>query len=276
MNAKNQLLHPFFLLCLFLLLLNDFYLKPVFANVLTGKLSDFAGLIVFPVFIAGLFPASGKWAALVTGILFLVWKTPFVGPVIDWLNGFMPFAIHRVIDYSDYWALLILPVAHRMLNRGQALKVYTGKLIRIGRIGSAGVACFAVCATTMAPKWGVPPGTVYIGKTYKIKKSKDEVIAMIQSLGYNVTPHSSRGQATLMPDYYQTDNIVIYNDASKPIDTILNVKYSLYEQKEKLTQINIINVTLSKKEPVQKWQTLKFLSKQYRKALNQKLIRKLK
>lgn len=276
MNAKNQLLHPFFLLCLFLLLLNDFYLKPVFSNGLTGKLSDFAGLIVFPVFIAALFPASKKWVALVTGILFLVWKTPLVSPAIDWLNGFLPFAIHRVIDYSDYWALLILPVAHRMLKGGQILKLYTGKLVRICRVGSAGVACFAVCATTMAPKWGVPPGTVYIGKTYKIKKSKDEVIAMIQSLGYNVEYHSNRAQTTLMPDYYQTDNIVIYNDASRPIDTILNVKYSLYEQKEKLTQINIINVTLSKREPVQKWQTLKFLNKQYRKALNQQLIRKLK
>jgi len=184
-----------------------------------------------------------------------------------------------VIDYSDYWALLVLPVAHRLLNRERCTKFYTGNLLRIGRIGIAGIACFAVCATTVAPKWGVPEGTIYIGKSYKIKKSKQEVIEMIQSLGYNVDEGSYSGQkipnGVWLPGYYQTDNIIIYNDAGKPVDTILNIKYSLYERDQKFTFIEIINVTIDPKEPIQKWQTLKFLSKQYRRALKQQLIRKL-
>lgn len=276
MNAKNQLLHPLFLLCLFLLLLNDFYLKPVFANGLTGKLSDFAGLIIFPVFIACLLPASRKWIALVSGILFLIWKTPLVTPLIEWFNGFMPFAIHRVIDYSDYWALLVLPVAHRMLNEASTPQVYTGWLVRAGRTAIASLAFFGVCATSIAPKIEDPPGTVYIGQSYRMKKRKHEVIAMIQSLGYNVDHHDNNAQKTLIRDYYQTDNIIIYNDDSKPIDTILNVKYSLNELDKKYTYLTIINVTIDQKKPIQKWEVLKSLSKQYQKALKQQLIRKLK
>lgn len=280
MKSRNQLLHPLFLICLFLLLLNDFYLKPVLSNGFTGKLSDFAGLIVFPVFIAYLFPVSKRGIALVTGILFIIWKTPLVTPLIEWFNGFMPFAIHRVIDYSDYWALLVLPIVHRMLNSDRAPKLYTGKLVRIGRIGVAGVSFFAVCATSMAPKIGVPPGTIYIGKSYKIKKSKQEVIEMIQSLGYNVDEGSYSAQkapnGVWMPSYYQTDNIVIYNDDGKPVDTILNVKYSLYERDQKFTFIEIINVTIDAKDPIQKWEILKFLSKQYRKALKREFVKKLK
>lgn len=276
MKTKNQLLHPLFLICLFLLLLNDFYLKPVLANGFTGKLSDFSGLIVFPVFIAYIFPVSKKWIALVTGILFMIWKTPLVTPLIEWVNGFMPFAIHRVIDYSDYCALLVLPVVHQLLNRERTMKVYSRGLVPAARIAVAGVSFFAVCATTVAPRFGAPPGTIYIGKTYKIKKSEEDVVAMIRSLGYNVDHHSNGTQEPLLQDYYQTDNIVIYNDASMAIDTILNVKYNLYEQNKKLTHVKIINVTLREKAPIQKWQTLKFLSKQYQKALKRQLIKKIK
>ncbi len=46
----------------------------------------------------------------------------------------------------------------------------------------------------------MPEGTIYIGKEYTIKKSKDETIDMIKSLGYNV-------------DYYKNleDSITIKN-----------------------------------------------------------------
>lgn len=48
------LVSPGFLLCLCLLLLNDFILKSEFHNALTGKLSDFAGLFIFPLFFSAL------------------------------------------------------------------------------------------------------------------------------------------------------------------------------------------------------------------------------
>ena len=43
-------------LALSLLIVNDFVLKPLLNNPLSGKLSDFAGLFVFPLFWVALFP----------------------------------------------------------------------------------------------------------------------------------------------------------------------------------------------------------------------------
>ena len=45
-----MLTSPGFVVGLSLLLLNDLFLKARFHNPLTGKLSDFAGLFVFPLF----------------------------------------------------------------------------------------------------------------------------------------------------------------------------------------------------------------------------------
>jgi hypothetical protein len=47
----GTLLHPAFLLALFVLLLNDHVLKRVCPGVLTGKLSDFAGVLLLPIFL---------------------------------------------------------------------------------------------------------------------------------------------------------------------------------------------------------------------------------
>jgi hypothetical protein len=52
----HLLVSPGFLGCLFVLLFNDFVLKQQIHNGLTGKLSDFAGLFVFPLFLTALFP----------------------------------------------------------------------------------------------------------------------------------------------------------------------------------------------------------------------------
>ena len=113
---------------------NDFYLKQVFSNTLTGKISDFAGLIIFPIFMAFVFPNTKKWISIATGILFIIWKTPLVTPIIETFNLAFPLKIHRVIDYTDYWALIVLPVAHIILNQNRKLNLNDGKLIKFCKI----------------------------------------------------------------------------------------------------------------------------------------------
>src|SRR4030095_5695986 len=44
----GALLHPVALLSIALLIVNDHFLKPTYSNWITGKLSDFAGLVFFP------------------------------------------------------------------------------------------------------------------------------------------------------------------------------------------------------------------------------------
>lgn len=99
-----------FLLCLFLLLLNDFYLKAAFHNTLTGKLSDFCGLFIFPIFWSVFFPRRKFAIFLLTGLLFMVWKSEYATSFITFFStNFFP--IQRVIDHTDIIALIVLPLA---------------------------------------------------------------------------------------------------------------------------------------------------------------------
>jgi hypothetical protein len=107
----NLLLHPAFIISLFLLLLNDISLKYHFANAFTGKLSDFSGLLVFALFWMVFFPSNKKSIALITAVLFTWWKSPLSTSFIEWCNGLSLLTITRVVDYSDLLALLVLPLA---------------------------------------------------------------------------------------------------------------------------------------------------------------------
>lgn len=284
MNKKNLVLDPVFVVSLLILLLNDFYFKQAYGNFLTGKISDLAGLIVFPVFTAYLFPRSVKWVSFVTGVLFATWKTPLTTPLIEFFNQYSALKIQRVIDYSDFLALLILPFTHTVINQDRRKVFKNNFILKAAKIALVLVSFFAICATSMPPPVEMPKGTIYIGKTYTVKKSKNEIIETIRSLGYNIDYYENPKDSAAIEDYYsprkfpyyQTDNIVIYDDKSKPVDTILNIKYTLYELSEKKTRVEIINLTLSKDGNIQRWQTLKYFRKQYKKTIEKQVVNKIK
>ncbi len=83
MKRKDLIVNSYFIIGLGILILNDFYLKYEYGNFLTGKLSDFAGLLIFPMFVAALFPRMSRSIATVTAIGFVIWKLPLFTPVID-------------------------------------------------------------------------------------------------------------------------------------------------------------------------------------------------
>lgn len=282
------LFHPVFIISLCALLLNDFYLKSHYGNILTGKLSDFSGLIVFPIFFAVVFPSSKKWITLVTAGLFLLWKTPVVTPIIDWFNTYAFFTINRVIDYTDYLALLILPMAHRIINteeRNETNRHFMTTVLRFGLLGTTG---FAICATSQVRhlcKDPIPSGTVFIGKKYTIKQSKEAAIQQIKSMGYDVklvtSEHPCWYDTTF---YYQTDHIIAELPYDYPpgyyserkTDTIVNVKYKLIPVNDKKVKIEIINVTLTKNDYIQNWRVLKNLSERYETAIRENFVEKMK
>lgn len=280
MKDSRLVFHPIFVFSLVVLLLNDFYLKQQFGNVITGKLSDFTGLIVFPIFFAVLFPISKKWISLVTAVLFLVWKTPVATPFIDFFNGFSFFKIQRVVDYSDYIALIVLPLAHKIINNESEEKASHNFILHLSKYSLMAASFFAICATSKnyhICQYQIPGGTVHIGKEYTIRQNKEKVIELIRSLGHDVREiEDSIGYRYCILHYYQTDSIVVYNDNNKAIDTIINVKYNLKEINDRKTKIEIINVTLSQSDNIQKWQVLKSLSKKYNKILKQHIIEEIK
>ncbi|MDQ3688416.1 MAG: hypothetical protein M3430_22875 [Acidobacteriota bacterium] len=103
---------PGFLLGLSLLLVNDFLFKHLFHNWLTGKLSDFAGLFIFPIFWTALAVRWKKTIYSLTALSFIFWKSMYSQPLIDWWNMLHLFTMHRVVDMTDLLASLSLPFSY--------------------------------------------------------------------------------------------------------------------------------------------------------------------
>jgi hypothetical protein len=275
MKKNDLLITPFFLIGLFLLILNDFYLKREFGNFLTGKISDFAGLLIFPMFIATLVPRLKKTAALIVGICFIIWKLPIITPAIDLINSIFSFTITRVVDYSDYIAISILPFSHFLINSDKLrIKINLNRFQYIARLTVGLISVFAFCSTSI-PRAEMPKGSVYIGESYHIKMPKDSIINSLDRLGYKCDYYNDSAKTHWNKGYYQINNIVqTYNDSIIQ-DTILNVKFDLFELKPNKTRITLINVTLSQEGNIQNWRYLKALSKQYDIWLKNNLIEKI-
>ena len=276
MKRKDLILNLYFVIGLIVLILNDFYLKYEYGNFLTGKLSDFAGLLIFPMFVAAIIPKLKKSISIITGIGFLIWKLPLFTSVVDLINQLPFVSIYRVIDYSDYIALLILPLSHYLINYHEFRPIIKVERVKyFSRLALLGISFFAFCATSV-PWREMPQGTIYIGDAYNIKLPKDSVIASIQRLGYNCDFYERDSSAYRSVAYYQTDNIVRYYEKTIVVDTIANVKYELEEINPNKTKLTIINVTLSKEGNIQNWKTLKTFSQQYSLWLKENLIEKVK
>jgi hypothetical protein len=119
-RSPDQLRSPGLLLALLLLLLNDLYLKEIAgtgaAAILTGKLSDFAGLFVFAVFWSVLLPRWRAAVHILTAAGFVWWKSPLSQPFVDAFNAGTPMALARTVDWTDLIALVVLPVAYRYVT----------------------------------------------------------------------------------------------------------------------------------------------------------------
>ncbi len=117
----SRLLHPAFLIALALLIANDWLLKPLFHNAITGKLSDFAGVFAFAYFWSVV--AGRRHAAIhvLVGIVFAIWKSPLSQPAIDAWNALGIMNIARVVDAGDLLALAILPLSWWIVSMPRAV-----------------------------------------------------------------------------------------------------------------------------------------------------------
>lgn len=118
---------PLPVLAMALVALNDHVLKGagLLPTVLTGKLSDFAGLYFAPLLVAelwllarptaepGAVPRRVAWAALGFGLLFAAIKTSATASALhDAVAGaLLRHPVRNTVDLTDLVALLMLPVA---------------------------------------------------------------------------------------------------------------------------------------------------------------------
>lgn len=220
----SLLSHPLFLTALGTLLLNDWVFKPLFHNSLTGKLSDFAGLFAFAFFWSALFPNKYKILHLLSAAFFCWWKSPFAEGFIEALNHWH-IPIQRVVDYSDYWALLSLPLSYFTLQKAQwiprPMLVNTALML---------LSLFSFIATTLPPPQRVE--LVEVNKTYDFDFPKAELIARINGLQLRELGQMSKYTALIEFDpvhrmYYSNrwgkkDTLGVLIDANqvKSLDTL--------------------------------------------------------
>ncbi|OMQ12700.1 hypothetical protein BXU01_07485 [[Flexibacter] sp. ATCC 35103] len=134
----NRLAHPVFLVSLFILLLNDFILKTVFHNYLTGKLSDFAGLLAFSFFWSVLFPKRIKEIHIAVALFFVFWKSPFSEAFVNF------FGLYRVVDFLDNMALVSILVSFWLLKRESVIYKVQPVFLKLIFL----LSCFSFVATS--------------------------------------------------------------------------------------------------------------------------------
>ncbi len=139
MKNKNLIFNPVFLTCLTLLFLNDHFFKFYYTSWFTGKLSDIAGIVLLPMLLTYLFPRLKQYSVFVAGSVFAFWKSPFSEDFINVYNNIAPIEIYRIVDYSDLWVLLLLPVPYFLIKEGKFINDFSVK-----KLNPAFVLCPAI------------------------------------------------------------------------------------------------------------------------------------
>ncbi len=202
-----------FLVGLLVLFVNDTFLKYEFSNFITGKLSDFAGLFIFPLFIYSFFPKRKIPIYIITCIGFILWKSPVSDSFIYYWNSFSFYQIGRVVDYTDLFALLILPFSY----------IYKPKSININRILllPVGIFTFIVfCATA---------GTHGNINLYSLDTSKKNVKEAIDNF-YDKNPkYRLPNELIELKIHYEFESEKLTKNSSMNADSI---NFEFYVQKK--------------------------------------------
>jgi len=185
---------PLFVGALVILLFNDFFLKSHFHNFLTGKLSDIAGLFIFPLFWMAYFPKYRKHICIFTALFFVFWKSELSQVIINSWNALSLFNISRVVDYTDLFALPVIFFSYRYSIREKHFY-----LPRIAVAPIAVLAFFAFCATSYNNNFTY-------NRTYQLQISKQEVIKRLNEI------RKENDQVPLSADIQHADTSIIYNN----------------------------------------------------------------
>ena len=180
-----RLLHPAFLAALSVLAANDHVLKTAAPGVVTGKLSDIAGLVVLPVLLSVLLARTvrGAWAVHVAvGAAFAAAQWVPSDAVVGWGAQIGVVLVHTP-DPTDLLALAVLPLGVHLATTER-----TRIAPRVGRRLSPAVVALALVAVLAT---GMPPPKVLTEEA--LFQAPDGVSALaelerrLDSLGVTVT-----------------------------------------------------------------------------------------
>ncbi|MCI5057003.1 MAG: hypothetical protein MRY83_12890, partial [Flavobacteriales bacterium] len=125
---------PIFICAVALTAINDHFLKFAFPGLITGKISDFAGIFAFTLFWSSIFPKRKYLISVIIGFTFIWWKSPLSSPFIECWNSLNLFDIARVIDYTDLFALFMIPLSLKVMDHQQFVLRFPRLMIYIASV----------------------------------------------------------------------------------------------------------------------------------------------
>ena len=276
-NRKYYLLNLVFLIGLIVLLTNDHYLKLEYSNWVTGKLSDFIGVLILPMVLTYLFPKSKKTNVILTGLFFIFWKSPASQSFIDGYNLITFIKITRVVDYSDLVALCFLPISYFLLikiNEFERLKIKVKGLNPVILL----LPTTLVLMATSPPayyKYTYSDGELKCFKCIKtVKYGKSELLEILKKNNYVVSIDSLPTKEGYRFDYYWRDSTINlrnnypYYKIDRIVigtDTITDFQFALEKKSGNKTKIWINGMNIPKDIPESKVE--RKLRKYYRKLI---------
>ncbi len=244
-----KLQHPLFLFAVILLLCNDFYLKNLFGNTLTGKLSDFTGLFAFPFFFSCIFTTWKKIIHIATLFLFVWWKSSVSQPFIDFINGF-GIPIGRVVDFTDNVALLSVVISYFIF-----IKDFNYRAIKpIWQFSIMILTAFSFTATSLAPRTVVNYASV--DKIYTFDMPMETLIERfnalqkkaIEKMSYMGVFDEETGVFYSNNKYKDTLAYIIDIKKYDYLDTIFISNYlsdiQIYRESDTITILKLMNVAI--------------------------------
>lgn len=178
----NYITNLVFIFSLILLLVNDFFLKGIYHNWVTGKLSDVSGVIVFAFFFTAIRSDLKKYIFILTIILFALWKTEYSQFIIDFSNSISTIKIDRTIDYTDIFCSFVLIPLYWYSPKSIFVKPFLKKMIAYPIALST---FFAIVATSAIRP--IPINTLYVDKYVKVKSSYEYFLNQLEKDSINYT-----------------------------------------------------------------------------------------
>jgi hypothetical protein len=221
-GAVDLLTSPLFVAAVALLILNDWYLKAVFGNALTGKLSDFAGLTAFTIFWAALLPRWRRTVFTGTAAAFILWKSPLSEGLLTAWNAVAPLQLDRVIDYTDWIALIVLiPVYWSPGTRDAptARRPATASARRLAAAAAGAIAILSFSATSFVTN---PPGFA-IPASWALPGSIPQVRSGLGVIGITSEVNSRRPYAAPTDDEV-TLTLYIRHPPERPVAVIVRLR----------------------------------------------------
>jgi hypothetical protein len=182
-----------FLLAIGLLLVNDWVLKSGVGSWWTGKLSDFAGLYAFPLFWCAFLPKHCRMIFATTAVGFVLWKSTLSAPLVALWNVAGIWPITRVVDYTDWSAIVVLLPSYRAARHVPVSTSFgwSASVRRTAAIASAAIAVLGFAATSRpAPSYELAPHAGYF-----IGGPRERVRVSFQAHGWGPLPARERTTA---------------------------------------------------------------------------------